>query len=196
LLSLVALAVGAVFTVQLREKQQQTEAFSIQLREKQQQTEAALAEVEKYRCQIALERGLSLCEQGQAAQGMLWLSHSLKTAPAEDTDLQRDIRVNLAAWRPQVHDLPRSRSRAPRPDHCEKRGIQRCTILPEKGAPGTAGVTGGKGARVKRERSPRGPPMASPRLPHVASSGPRLVGWPPYGCSSTRGSDAGRAGGR
>jgi WD40 repeat protein/tRNA A-37 threonylcarbamoyl transferase component Bud32 len=87
----VALAVGAVFTAQLRDKQRQTEA--------------ALAEVQKYRCQLALERGLSLCEQGDVAGGMLWLSHSLEIAPAQDTDLQRDIRANLAAWGRQVHPL-------------------------------------------------------------------------------------------
>jgi predicted Ser/Thr protein kinase len=87
----VALAVGAVFTAQLREKQQQTEA--------------ALAEVKRYRCQLALERGVALCEQGDAARGMLWLGHSLAIAPTQDADLQREIRANLAGWRRQVHPL-------------------------------------------------------------------------------------------
>jgi WD40 repeat protein len=90
-LSGVALVIGAVFTARLREKQGQTEA--------------ALAEVQKYRCQLALERGLTLCEQGDVAGGVLWLSHSLEIAPAQDADLQRDIRANLAGWGRQVHPL-------------------------------------------------------------------------------------------
>jgi WD40 repeat protein len=90
-LAVVALVVGAVFTVQLRAKQEQTEA--------------ALGEVERYRCQLALERGLTLCEQGEIARGMLWLSHSLAIAPAHDADLRRDIRANLAGWRHRVHPL-------------------------------------------------------------------------------------------
>jgi WD40 repeat protein len=87
----VALVIGAFFTARLREKQGQTEA--------------ALAEVQKYRCQLALERGLTLCEQDDVPGGILWLSHALEIAPAQDTDLQRDIRANLAGWGRQVHSL-------------------------------------------------------------------------------------------
>jgi WD40 repeat protein len=90
-LALVALAVGAAFTVQLRQEQQRTRD--------------ALETAERYRAQLALERGQALCEQGDAARGMLWLSHALEIAPPQDTDLQRDIRANLAAWRRQVHPL-------------------------------------------------------------------------------------------
>jgi WD40 repeat protein len=89
--SIVALVVGAVFNAQLRAKQEQTEA--------------ALAEAAKYRCQLALERGLGLCERGDVARGMLWLSHSLEIAPEQDNDLSKSIRANLAGWRHQVHSL-------------------------------------------------------------------------------------------
>src|SRR5262249_2616367 len=52
-------------------------------------------------------------------------------------------------------------------------------ILSEKGAPGTAGVTGGRGARVKRERSPWGPRGLRPRCPTSRCLDPsRLVAAP------------------
>src|SRR5262249_48177019 len=52
---------------------------------------------------LAMQRGLGLCEQGDAARGLLWLAHSLKIAPEQATDLQRDVRLNLARWHLQVH---------------------------------------------------------------------------------------------
>jgi WD40 repeat protein len=90
-LAVVALAVGAAFTVQLRREQQRTQS--------------ALESAEGYRAQLALERGLALGGQGDAARGLLWLGHSLEVAPAADADLRREIRANLADWRHQVHPL-------------------------------------------------------------------------------------------
>jgi WD40 repeat protein/tRNA A-37 threonylcarbamoyl transferase component Bud32 len=49
-----------------------------------------------------LDRGRTLCEQGDTGRGMLWLARSLELAPA---DLQRAIRLNLAIWYPQVNKL-------------------------------------------------------------------------------------------
>jgi WD40 repeat protein len=54
---------------------------------------------------LALERGLTLCEQGNAFQGVLWLARSLQIAPPEDADLQRDIRTCLGRWHSSVHAL-------------------------------------------------------------------------------------------
>jgi WD40 repeat protein len=90
-LSVLALAVGSIFTAQLRQEQQRTQD--------------ALQTAQRYRAQLALERGAGLCERGSAAPGLLWLSHSLEIAPAKDADLQREIRANLAVWRHQVHPL-------------------------------------------------------------------------------------------
>jgi WD40 repeat protein/serine/threonine protein kinase len=53
-----------------------------------------------------LDKGLGLCEQGDVDLGMLWLARALKEVPADAADLQRVIRVNLAAWR---HLTPRLR---------------------------------------------------------------------------------------
>ena len=52
-----------------------------------------------------LDRGLTLCEQGDIGSGMLWLARGLQTAPAEAADLQWAIRTNLAGWSRQLHQL-------------------------------------------------------------------------------------------
>src|SRR5262249_55294278 len=51
------------------------------------------------------ERGLALCEQGELHSGMLWLGRSLELTLHEATDLERVIRINLAAWRPHLTAL-------------------------------------------------------------------------------------------
>jgi WD40 repeat protein/serine/threonine protein kinase len=57
----------------------------------------------------ALDRGISLCEQGDVARGMLWLARSLSMAselPAEKrNELEHAIRSNLAAWHAELHPL-------------------------------------------------------------------------------------------
>src|SRR5262249_5596517 len=53
---------------------------------------------QKLSATLALEKGQSLCEQGEVGRGMLWLARSLHLAPAEDEDLRWTIRANLGAW--------------------------------------------------------------------------------------------------
>src|SRR5205823_3609497 len=62
-------------------------------------------EAEHLSASLALERGLTLAEQGEVAQGMLWMARGLKLAPAGDAELQRDLRTSLAVWRRQLHPL-------------------------------------------------------------------------------------------
>jgi WD40 repeat protein len=90
-LALGALAVGAAFTAQLRQEKQRTQD--------------ALGTAERYRAQLALERGQALGDQGDAARGMLWLGRGLEITPVADTDLQREMRANLAGWWRQLHPL-------------------------------------------------------------------------------------------
>jgi WD40 repeat protein/serine/threonine protein kinase len=52
-----------------------------------------------------LDRGVSLCDQGEVARGLLWLMRALQVAPAEARDLQRVIRINLAAWHRELNPL-------------------------------------------------------------------------------------------
>ena len=51
------------------------------------------------------DRGLRHCEDGDVGLGLLWLAQSLRLVPADDLDLQRAIRTNLAGWRGQTHTL-------------------------------------------------------------------------------------------
>jgi serine/threonine protein kinase/WD40 repeat protein/tetratricopeptide (TPR) repeat protein len=46
-----------------------------------------------------LDKGLDYCERGEVGVGMLWLARSLETVPDGAADLERVIRINLAAWR-------------------------------------------------------------------------------------------------
>jgi WD40 repeat protein/tRNA A-37 threonylcarbamoyl transferase component Bud32 len=101
-------------------------AFAIQqslaaerLGREQQQTSAALTLAEEQGTlanerseELALQvargyekRGLLLCEQGDVAQGLLWLTRSLDTLPPGNDDLDRAIRMNLNAWRGQLGSL-------------------------------------------------------------------------------------------
>jgi WD40 repeat protein/tRNA A-37 threonylcarbamoyl transferase component Bud32 len=65
-----------------------------------------LSETTKKAAHLAFRQGLNLCEQGDAAAGMLWLGQSLEIATrAADKDLERVIRLNLDGWRRQVNPL-------------------------------------------------------------------------------------------
>jgi WD40 repeat protein len=68
-------------------------------RRERQQTANALAESQRHLAELALDKGLTLCEQGEVGRGMLWLAHSLELVPPEAGGLGRVIRTNLAGWR-------------------------------------------------------------------------------------------------
>src|SRR5262249_19875970 len=53
---------------------------------------------ERLLTRLALDRGLSSCESGDVARGLLWMARSLQLAPDEAGDLRRIIRVNLTGW--------------------------------------------------------------------------------------------------
>src|SRR5262249_13767934 len=102
---LVALAVGYAFA-------RQESAASARLRAEQVETAAALNEAEPYRREaegllagLALDRGLALCEQGDASRGLLWLGRALRIAPAGGDGGQLAARAALAGWRGEVHPL-------------------------------------------------------------------------------------------
>jgi WD40 repeat protein/tetratricopeptide (TPR) repeat protein len=60
---------------------------------------------EEYAARLALERGLSLCSQGESHRGMLWLLRALKIAPRNADNLQKSIRLSLDAWGRPFHRL-------------------------------------------------------------------------------------------
>jgi WD40 repeat protein/serine/threonine protein kinase len=47
---------------------------------------------------VALKEGVSRCEQSDVGHGLLWLARALEFAPADQPDLQREIRLNIDRW--------------------------------------------------------------------------------------------------
>ncbi len=52
-----------------------------------------------------LERGLTLCEEGEQARGLLLLARGLSVVPANATDLARVVRANLTGWQERLNPL-------------------------------------------------------------------------------------------
>jgi WD40 repeat protein/tRNA A-37 threonylcarbamoyl transferase component Bud32 len=54
---------------------------------------------------LAYGRGLTLCQEGNVPEGLLWLARGVEIAPADADDLQRALRLNLTAWRKEMCNL-------------------------------------------------------------------------------------------
>jgi WD40 repeat protein/tRNA A-37 threonylcarbamoyl transferase component Bud32 len=110
--ALITLAVGSGFALRLQREQEQTQEALHETREQRRIANEAVGRLEleqeqsaRLSARLALERGLSLCDQGQSGRGILWLARSLKLAPARDPDLQQEIRMALSRWRQSIHPL-------------------------------------------------------------------------------------------
>src|SRR5262249_55445444 len=145
-----------------------------QLGQQQELTKAALVRAEHFRGQaerlstdLALERGLTLLEQGEIARGMLLLGRSLQIAPAEAADLQRVIRLNLAAAHRQLPFQLRA--------VLEHGGaVQAVAFSPD----GRVLLTGGRIGAPRRWDAATGEPIGEP-LPHGGEI--RAVAFSPNG---------------
>ncbi|MFI5458058.1 MAG: protein kinase [Isosphaerales bacterium] len=62
-------------------------------------------EIERQLAVSYLDRGLSLCDQNDPAQGIHWITRALGHAPTGDKPLQHLIRSNLASWSRAIHPL-------------------------------------------------------------------------------------------
>lgn len=51
---------------------------------------------------MALDKGIGFCEQGEVGYGTLWLVRGLELAPTDAHELRWTIRTNLAAWQRQL----------------------------------------------------------------------------------------------
>jgi WD40 repeat protein len=68
--------------------------------------QARQRQVDQHAAHLGYDQGQTLCEQGDVAQGILWLVRGMKSAVlAKDPDLERAFRLNLSAWRPRLHSL-------------------------------------------------------------------------------------------
>jgi hypothetical protein len=64
--------------------------------------EDALRESKVVSANLALDRGLALCDQGDVGSGMLSFVRGLELAPDDEGPLRAVLRANLAAWRGQL----------------------------------------------------------------------------------------------
>ncbi|MGK0186274.1 MAG: WD40 repeat protein/serine/threonine protein kinase [Verrucomicrobiales bacterium] len=70
-----------------------------------QQADQARRDERRLNFQMAFDRGLALCDQGNVGSGMLWLTRALELAPPGEAAMQRVIRANLTAWRRELNTL-------------------------------------------------------------------------------------------
>jgi eukaryotic-like serine/threonine-protein kinase len=71
-----------------------------------QQVRLRQTQVDQQAAHLAFQHGQALCEQGDVAQGMLWLVRGLKSASiAQDRDLENAFRLNISAWWPRLYPL-------------------------------------------------------------------------------------------
>ncbi len=90
----------------LAKQQKLTEEALKRSRESGELAETRLQAERRQSAVSTLERALVLCENGEAANGLLWLGRGLEMAQqAEAPDLEEDFRWNLAAWSREVPHL-------------------------------------------------------------------------------------------
>jgi hypothetical protein len=82
------------------------ERSEAQEREARQEADLQTKKAVRMAAKLSLDRGLSFCEQGEIARGMLWFTQALRLAPKGDEELRRAIRVNLAGWYPALQRPP------------------------------------------------------------------------------------------
>src|SRR5262249_42394191 len=85
-----------------RAKQQSQEAQRAAI-EARQQTIAERDHSRLLSAGLALDKGITLAEEGRAERGLLWMLEALKTAPGDAQAFRRMVRWNLGAWLGQVH---------------------------------------------------------------------------------------------
>jgi WD40 repeat protein len=118
-LALVVLVAGSLFALQESRNAAMQSRLATELAQQQKETQAALelAQQERTRADqlttlITLDHALTVCEQGEADRGMLWLAGGLTKVPTTAEDLQRVFRANLGACRAEIHPLRYYREQA------------------------------------------------------------------------------------
>jgi WD40 repeat protein/tRNA A-37 threonylcarbamoyl transferase component Bud32 len=127
-----------------------------QLRDALKQSEENNLAAQRLSATLALDRGLNLCEQGQADAGLLWLGRGLELANRVGADdLETVIRANVSGWRRQLTPL------LARLDH--PWDLQAVAISPD----GRLVVTGSSSGKIQiwdvNSRRRLGPPLEHPQ---------------------------------
>ncbi len=106
-LTAVFLALAAVAAVSLEFAHSQAEnARNLKVvNEELQQTDARRRQALRQATYLARDRGLALCEQGEADLGLLWLARALEIGPEDDPELAeglQEVRAQFGAWQGRV----------------------------------------------------------------------------------------------
>ena len=80
-------------------------AASILIDGARRETERALVETRRQASRFALDRGISLEEDGKGEEGILWMARALELAPEGDRELQGRARLHLASWSLELNKL-------------------------------------------------------------------------------------------
>ena len=70
-----------------------------------QEAQLALEQANHRLAENYLQRGLSFGEAGNIAEGLLWQTRALQVTDANDSSLQRVVRLNLQMWSAQLRTL-------------------------------------------------------------------------------------------
>jgi hypothetical protein len=81
-----------------------------QANEARTQAEPALDESRRKTARMTYERAQTLCEQGEADLGLLWMARSLELTPESAPDLDRAIRTSINLWALQLNTQATRRS--------------------------------------------------------------------------------------
>jgi WD40 repeat protein/tRNA A-37 threonylcarbamoyl transferase component Bud32 len=103
-----------------------------------------------------LERGRYLCEQGEVAHGLLLQARGLEAVPAGEDDLDRVLRVNMAAWSRELDPLVAETEAEP------GNGIIAATFSPDGKLAATAGADHKVHLWLCPAATPFGPAIACP----------------------------------
>jgi WD40 repeat protein/tRNA A-37 threonylcarbamoyl transferase component Bud32 len=68
-------------------------------------SEARRRDAQRLSTRLLTERGVGLCQQGKADEGLLWLARALESAPDDADDLRQTIRTLLGGWGAEVCHL-------------------------------------------------------------------------------------------
>ncbi len=83
--------------------------YAIREKHYNEQIRIALRETSRRLAENYLDRGLSLCERGEVAHGLLLLARGRSTVPEGSEDLDRVLGRNLAAWQAELDPLEAER---------------------------------------------------------------------------------------